>query len=1093
MNTSTVRSVLLSSLLPVLLPAVQPGELDTTFKTGGGANGQVYSIARQKDGKLILGGDFTSVQQVRRSRVARLLANGQVDPTFNPGLGTDDLVYTVALQADGKILIGGDFDVFNGTLRKGFARLNADGSLDSNYLGRTDGSVRTIKVQPDGKVLVCGSFNKVNDITMPNLARLMPDGSLDTTFNPGGAGPDGTVHDAALQTDGKIVIGGSFNTYNGTARQYLARLNADGTLDSGFTTGTGPDSVVYAVQVQPNGRVLIGGEFASYNGTPRNHIARLNTDGMLDNTFDPGTGTTDAVAAIALQADGKVVVGGIFTHFDGVARACLARLKPNGSLDTSFTGGTEAFGRVEALVVEPTGKLVVGGFFRSCNGVGRSRVARFTTTGAVDLTFNTGSSGTISQVTSLALQADGKVLIGGGFTSYNGIRRNSIARLNADGTLDSSFDPGTGANQAVNALALQAGGKALIGGSFTTYNGTSINRMARLNQDGSLDTTFDPGTGASNSLYSMATQPDGKVIIGGNFTTYNEVGRNRIVRLHPDGSLDLAYATGSGANNAVTALTLQPDGKALIGGWFTSCHDVPLNRLARLDVDGSLDGSFNPGTGANNAIYAIALQPDNRVLIGGGFTSYNGTSRSYFTRLNADGSVDTTFDAGTGPDGPVNAIALQPDGKLLIGGSFSVYDGVGRHDIARLNADGSLDPSFDPGVGTNSSIMAMAMQPDGKLLVGGFFDLYDGKSADHVGRVHLTYGHSATTFTGITSTEDAADSVLLGKVRLTLTRTGSFTATLSTGTEVVAFTGFFDEEGRSLVVGRRKDRSVVYLSVALTRSDLGAALVEGSVSTVAGRSAELTAYAPYFSSSRLPANHFTGTYHAALRQTGSNGVFAGALPPSGFGFLTCNVSRSGGITVTGKASDGSVLTASANLNDEGVLHLHFQMYAGKGFINGVVAIDDSTFTPTRRPVTATLLWKRPAAPGAYPTGFEQFLEADGSQYLPQVTSLPTFGGTAVDSVEATIAGGNIFSSGIQSDLSFRPDGMAEVVPGGFINTLKLKINRSTGTFAGSFIPPAATKAVAIQGVIISRSKARGYSLVPGVGGTLPAGVSLDVP
>ncbi|MCA3067815.1 MAG: delta-60 repeat domain-containing protein, partial [Rhodocyclaceae bacterium] len=234
------------------------------------------------------------------------------------------------------------------------------------------------------------------------------------------------------------------------------------------------------------------------------------------------------------------------------------------------------------------------------------------TPGALDTSFNPtdvgfgSGAGANFPVLTLALQPDGKVLIGGSFTTYNGTSRNSIARLNADGTLDNTFNPGTGANSEVYSLALQPDGKVLIGGSFTTYNGTSRNYIARLNADGTLDNTFNPGTGANSRVRTLALQPDGKVIIGGRFTTYNGTSRDYIARLNADGTLDNTFNPGTGANDQVQTLALQPDGKVIIGGDFTSYNGTSRNRIARLNADGTLDNTFNPGTGANSTVRTLA-------------------------------------------------------------------------------------------------------------------------------------------------------------------------------------------------------------------------------------------------------------------------------------------------------------------------------------------------------------------------------------------------------------------------------------------------------------------------------------------------------
>jgi len=360
-----------------------------------------------------------------------------------------------------------------------------------------------------------------------------------------------------------------------------------------------------------------------------------------------------------------------------------------GDLDITFNPGTGLNGNVQTTTVQADGKIIIGGEFISYNGTARHRIARLNADGSLDATFISGT-GANHFVNTTALQADGKIIIGGWFTSYNGTPINHIARLNADGSLDATFNPGTGADSMVTTTALQADGKIIIGGYFTSYNGTTRNGIARLNADGSLDATFNPGTGADSMVTTTALQADGKIIIGGEFIYYNGTARNRIARLNADGSLDATFKSGTGANDFVNTTALQADGKIIIGGYFTSYNGTPVNHIAGLNADGSLDASFNPGTGADNSIETTAVQADGKIIIGGWFTSFNGTSRNGIARLNAGGSLDTSFNLGTGVDGNfarVETIAVQADGKIIIGGFFTSYNGTARNKIARLNAN----------------------------------------------------------------------------------------------------------------------------------------------------------------------------------------------------------------------------------------------------------------------------------------------------------------------------------------------------------------------------------------------------------------------
>jgi uncharacterized delta-60 repeat protein len=230
-------------------------------------------------------------------------------------------------------------------------------------------------------------------------------------------------------------------------------------------------------------------------------------------------------------------------------------------------------------------------------------------------------------------------MIGGVFDHYNERERNNIARLNADGTTDESFNSGTGTYNALGPIAVQSDGKIIIGGGFNMYNGIYVNKIARLNTDGTLDQNFNPGTGASSSILTTSIQSDGKIIIGGIFTSYNGTTRNRIARINANGTLDETFNPGIGPNSLVLTTSIQSDGKIIIGGDFTAYSGTARNRIARLNADGSVDESFNPGTGANLRVQTTAIQNDGKIIVGGGFTSYNGTGRNRIARILNSGTT----------------------------------------------------------------------------------------------------------------------------------------------------------------------------------------------------------------------------------------------------------------------------------------------------------------------------------------------------------------------------------------------------------------------------------------------------------------------
>jgi uncharacterized delta-60 repeat protein len=318
------------------------------------------------------------------------------------------------------------------------------------------------------------------------------------------------------------------------------------------------------------------------------------------------------------------------------------------------------------------------------------RLVSLNSDGSIDETFDIGF-GFNGEVQSIALQSDGKILVGGVFSSYNGVSVNSIIRLNSDGSIDETFDIGSGFTSFVQSIVLQADGKILVGGGFVSYNGQSSSRIIRLNANGSVDETFDIGSGFGNIVFSIALQSDGKILVGGAFTSYNGETSNRIIRLNSDGSIDETFDIGNGFNSFVQSIALQSDGKILVGGVFSSYNGVSVNSIIRLNSDGSRDETFDIGNGFDSIVQSIVLQSDGKILVGGWFSSYNGDSSRRIIRLNTDGSIDETFDIGNGFNNTVFSIALQSDGKILVGGNFSSYNGDSSNRIIRLNTDGSND------------------------------------------------------------------------------------------------------------------------------------------------------------------------------------------------------------------------------------------------------------------------------------------------------------------------------------------------------------------------------------------------------------------
>jgi uncharacterized delta-60 repeat protein len=459
-------------------------------------------------------------------------------------------------------------------------------------------------------------------------------------------------------------------------------LNTNGTKDASFNNGTGisgPASSYTGVEtilIQPDDKIIIGGYFSTVSSKQRGCVARLNIDGTVDTTFTTGPGANNPIYSTALQSDGKIIVAGKFTSYNGISMNCIARLHSDGSLDTTFNVGTGVNNDIYSTVIQSDGKIIIGGNFTSYNGTSINRIARINSDGSLDNTFNVGA-GTNNTVDAIDIKSNGQIIIAGNFTTCNDKTRKYMALLNSDGTLDDRFNSFTGVTDItgyavpiIYSTAIQLDNKIIIGGGFTSYYETSINRIARLYPNGSLDTTFNVGSGANDFVNTTAIQSDGKIFIGGVFSNFNGIARHCVARLNTDGSIDTTFNVGTGlGSDVINTIAIQPDGKVVVGGKFNSFNGVLSNGIVRLNNDGSSDTTFNVGSGItpSTEINVVKLQSDGKIIIGGSFTSFNGTSINRIARLNVDGSVDTTFNVGSGTDSRITSMAIQSDSKIIIG------------------------------------------------------------------------------------------------------------------------------------------------------------------------------------------------------------------------------------------------------------------------------------------------------------------------------------------------------------------------------------------------------------------------------------------
>ncbi|WP_394775695.1 T9SS sorting signal type C domain-containing protein [Flavobacterium sp.] len=745
-----IRKYILAFILLSLFTEIQAqqGKLDITFNTidnglnGDGFDKTVRTLSLQPDDKLIVGGEYLNLNGIPTSYLTRLKPDGTIDDGFNVGTGLNGKVYTSYIQRDGKIIVAGSFTSYNGNNSGRLIRLNQDGSQDTTFntsIGATNGIIYKVCPQPDGKIIIVGSFTKYNNVTVNRIARILPNGALDTSFNTG-SGAALNITDVGILLDNKILISGNFISFNGFVANKIARLFPNGNIDTSFNSGSGFNEDVNTMILQPDGKIILGGKFTDYNGIIANRIIRLNEDATIDQNFLSGSGLNiDAVQVIKTDPFGNIMVGGSFKGFyNGSEVNRMFLLNSNGTLKPNFDiGSGPASASVFAFANAPDGSWYIAGSFLVFDGQNQGKLAKVDAQGEHDTSYLAAGVGFDNVVHKIVSLEDKKTIVLGNFTKFNTLFAPRIVRLLENGLSDETFNSGQpGFNNLVKTAVLQSDGKIILGGNFTKYNDIISNRIVRISSDGAIDNTFNIGTGFKTQVYAISMQ-DEKVIVAGNFTTYNDLPAGRIVRLLENGTRDPGFNTGLGADAIIETIVVQSDGKILVGGRFNIFNGQSFSRLVRLNYDGSIDSGFNIGTGFDKFIYTIALQSDNKIIIGGTFLSYNGISQKRILRLNPNGTLDTTFDAGSGfSNGDVLSLLIQPDDRILVGGTFSgTYKTHSSLRLIRLQKSGDYDVAFQADL--NGKLNTMSFTSDHRLMIGGDFNSVSGLSKHRIARLKL--------------------------------------------------------------------------------------------------------------------------------------------------------------------------------------------------------------------------------------------------------------------------------------------------------------------------------------------------------------------
>jgi uncharacterized delta-60 repeat protein len=542
---------------------------------------------------------------------------------------------------------------------------------------------------------------------------------------------NGTVNASVRLADGSVVFGGRFSQVNGIARSNLARANADGSLDLNWNPGT--DHTVKSLATDSKGNLYVGGTFTKIGDVHRYNLARISAT---------GTGAVDANWAgqfpcsnfytLAVDGNGDVYAVGLYCSDNSL-------LKYSGSTG-AVVAGWPLSGYATAMAVDSENNVYIGGPFNRIGGVGVKYLAKISgATGTVDATWSPSPIRTVNipRIYSLALDGKGGLFVGGSFTSIGGQTRSNIAKLSTAGTgsADATWNPS--ANDSVNALAIDSNGHVIAGGTFTSIGGQSDTALARLSatDTGNADTSWHVATPglSGNIVYTIAPNKDGSVYVGGFFSMIADHERHSFAKVAADGSLATPLDTIT-PTGVVNAIAIQPNGGVIIGGYFSGSRDAVRSNVLRLKPEGGIDLTWNPTTDAPGklGVEALAVDSAGNVYLGGEFSRAGGLPRSGVAKVSANGQVDKNWGGSSSSIGTatvdqwlygVEALAVSPiDNSVILGGDFSAVGGQARSGIAKISATGVLDPSWNPLLAffpDSHEIRSLAVDADGSVFFGG--------------------------------------------------------------------------------------------------------------------------------------------------------------------------------------------------------------------------------------------------------------------------------------------------------------------------------------------------------------------------------------
>lgn len=673
-----------------------------------GFNGNVSAFVKTNDNKILIFGSFTEYAGQSYNRIVRLNSDLSIDNTFNPGTGFNNTVWGAKVDSDdGSIYVAGAFTQYNGTTANRIVKLSNTGTLSGTFSTGTGFNNDTYDIELDSNknVIVTGIFTDYNGTAVGRIVRILPSGSIDTSFTNQTTGFNSDPRGLKIDSNGRIWIVGNFTSYAGSTYNRFVVLNSDSTVWTGITYSTGFNAIVYDIIPISNGGWLVVGNFTLYKGVTNTRIIKLNSIGEADTSFSAGTGFDTAPWHASELPDGRIAATGFFTSYNGTTSYRVVLLNSNGSISMAFSSNDlNSYPRTVHLIGN---ELVVAGFFNLIirRIFSKNRILKFNFNYIEDTTFQVGQG--FNNYIQNIMQHGENYLISGWFSSYNSLPSTGMELLRPNGSRVSSFNLGNGfqfgAGPQIYAMDIDTSGNILATGRYTAFNDKPSPTFIIVNQNGQKitpDIVSFPGYGANNSGQALKIDYLGRIYFGGLFTAYGTYSVTRIARLNPDSlTVDTTFNTGTGlviATSLIGRLDVDRNNKLYVTGDFTSYNGTSISRILRLNTDGSLDNTFSVGTGFDAASRGCLVLDDGKIVVWGAFRTYNGTTANGIIRLNTDGSIDNSFNTGLGLVGTAYDCCQDGD-QIIVSGTLTAYNNTPIANIVRINYDGSIDTTFNIG------------------------------------------------------------------------------------------------------------------------------------------------------------------------------------------------------------------------------------------------------------------------------------------------------------------------------------------------------------------------------------------------------------